>query len=188
MAVIAMPTVPAAPKSIEWNVVNAVAAAQSPFSLQKQVADWGGATLQASLSYAPMNPQEAAPWEAFLMALRGGVNTFLFGDPLREAPQNPSANAGVVSAAGQTGFTLATTSSGLKPGDWIQVGQRLYRVTAASGGTLGIWPNLRESPAGGTPLVIAAPKGLFRLAGAGQGYQVDTMKQYHFVFEIEEAL
>lgn len=186
--VITLPTTPAAPRSVEWNMREAVAASQSPFSFQRQVHDWGAGILRASLSYAAMRTEEARPWKAFLMAARGSLAVFEFGDPLHAAPQNPGATAGAVSGSGQTGYQLVTTSSGLQPGDWFQVGSRLYGVTSVSGGTLGVWPNLRESPTNATPLVITNPKGMFRLAGNDRGFRVNIGPEFFFTFEIEEAV
>jgi hypothetical protein len=186
--ILSLPATPAAPSSIEWGLLDAIGASMSPFSYATQQHDWGVAKLRASLSYAAMDDTEAAPWEAFLMGLRGPLNVFQFGDPRREGPINPAAVAGVVAADNQKGFALQATSSGLQAGDWIQIGYRLYRVVGAIGGALTIWPNLRESPTAGTPLVITNTAGLFRLSKNDRSYHVEVGGQYFFTFEIEEAL
>lgn len=186
--VVDLPGFPAAPKSIEWMLGDTVAAARSPFSRQQQIYNWGASILGASLSYQPMKNSEALPWIAFLMSLQGIAGVFLFGDPLNTGPQNPGASGGTVSGSGQTGYTLATSSSGLAAGDWISLGVRLYMVTSVGGGSLGIWPQLRESPAGGTEVVIRNTRGLFRLAKNERRYAVNDAKIYGITFEIEEAL
>jgi hypothetical protein len=65
-------------------------------------------------------------------ALRGRKNVFQFGDPLNLGPQNNAATVGTMTGSGQTGYALATSSSGFTAGDWIQVGVRLYHVTSAT--------------------------------------------------------
>jgi hypothetical protein len=186
--IISLPAYPPAPASIEWEPFDTVAAARSPFSQQQQLQNWQAAILRASLSYQPMTPSQAIPWIVFLMNTQGISSVFQFGDPLLTGPQNPSASAGHVSGGGQTGYALDTTASGLTPGDWIQIGYRLYRVMTVSGGNLGIWPNIRESPADGSAISITNTSGLFRLTKSARRYTVNKAKIHGITFEIEEAL
>lgn len=186
--IITLPAFPGAPRSVEWDLDDVVGEAVSPFSRQAQIQDWGQAELRASVSYQPMTNAQARPWLAFLAAARGVGSVFLMGDPLHTGPQNGGASGGSVTGSGQTGFVLVTSSSGLTAGDWFALGLRLYMVTSVSGGTLGIWPPIRESPAGGTTLTIANPKGLFRLATNKRRVSVDVAKTYGVSFEVKEAL
>ncbi len=165
-----------------------VAAARSPFSQQQQLHNWGASILRASLSYPFMTKLYARPWVAFLMSLQGISNVFLFGDPLNQGPANGAASGGTVTGGGQTGYILNTSSSGLTAGDWIQLGIRLYMVTSVSGGTLGIWPQIRESPADGTTVIITNTQGLFRLTKNDRKYDVSNQRVYSITFEIEEAI
>lgn len=186
--IITLPAYPPAPKSIEWRFDDVVGGTRNPFTQQQQSYDWGQAVLRGSVSYPFMQNADARPWYAALAAMRGILCVFMLGDPLGIAPQNPSASAGTVTGGGQTGFTLVTSTSDLEPGDWIQVGVRLYSVTAVSGGTLGIWPPIRESPAGGAGVAIADTKGLFRLTGNSRNIIIDEERSASITFEIEEAL
>lgn len=186
--IISMPTDPPAPRSIEWKASDVVAGNMSPFSLAQQTYNWQAGILRASLSYGLMTNKQSLAWSAFLSQAQGRSNIFQFGDPLNQSPQNLSASAGAVSGSGQTGYFLNTTSSGLTPGDWIQIGLRLYRVTSVSGGALGIWPQIRESPADGTSLVIANTKGIWRLTSNDRGWSVGVSKLYSVTFEIEEVI
>lgn len=185
--IVAMPATPV-PRTIEWELNDVIGTAVSPFSLQTQIYDWGQSILRASISMPAMNRAQALPWATFFAALRGRANVFLFGDPLYLGPQAGGAVAGTVTGSGQTGFTLLTSSSGLLPGDWFSLGLRLYRVISATGGTLGIWPPLRESPADGTDLVLMDTQGLFRLTKNARKFHVDEVQTFGFDFEIEEAL
>lgn len=186
--IIPLPAYPPSPKSIEWQLDEVVGATRSPFSQQQQTNDWGQSVLRASVSYPFMPASVVAPWRAALMALRGILNAFQIGDPLSTRPQNVGATAGTVTGSGQTGYVLNTSSSGLLPGDWIQLGVRLYCVTAAGGGALSIWPPIRESPAGGTNLIITNTQGLFRLTKNSTKIIVDDERFASITFEIEEAL
>lgn len=176
------------PRSIDWHIEDEVGVARSPFTRQQQACDWQNALLRVSVVYPPMKKEMARAWFAFLAAVRGVKNSFRFGDPLWQAPQNPAAVAGAVVGAGQTGFTLITSSSGLTPGDWIQIGDWLYLVNAVSGGTLSIWPNLRESPPDATPLILASPRGLFRMIQNQRKLSVSYIRFYGLTIEIEEAI
>lgn len=188
MAAISMPAWPP-PRSIEWDFDENIGEARSDFSWKTQHHDWNQAILRGSVSFAPMDAAEARPWVAFLARCNGKKNDFLFGDPLlMAAPANPSASGGAVVGSGQTGRVLNTSASNMTAGDWIQVGQRLYQVVSPSGGTLQIWPPLRESPADGTAIVLANCRGLFRLSSNARGYSIDERKQYLVTFEIEEAI
>ena len=187
--IITLPSSPP-PKSIEWDLGDIVGAAPSPFSYQQQIQSSDAAKMRASLSWARQSNADAMPLLVFLRQTQGIANIFLFGDPKRTAPQNPAAVGGAVSGSGQTGYTLLVTgSSDLTPGDYFSLGLRLYFVVSVDGGTLGIWPNLRESPTDGTDLVLVNPQGLFRLTKNQRKFiDDDALTVAPITFEIEEAL
>jgi hypothetical protein len=186
--IVTLPSAPP-PAFIEWGLADTVGAARSPFSRQQQIQNWSAAIWSASLSYAAMQYLEALPLITFLRNTQGKANVFMFGDPQNLGPQNPSASAGAVSGSGQTGYQLITTSSGLTPGDYFQLGVRLYAVTSVLGGTLGIWPNIRESPASDTALILTNTQGLFRLSSNVRKYSVKPGQMVKpIIFEIEEAI
>lgn len=186
--IVPVPGFPPCPRSIEWMFSDTVGAVRSPFSLQQQIQNWGSALLKASVSYQSMNNVQARAWMAFLASCQGIASVFLMGDPLQLGPQNPSASGGAVNGSNQTGYILETTSTGMTPGDWIQIGVRLYLVTSVSGGELGIWPQIRESPAGGSTIGITNTQGLFRLAKNDRKISVNDVHVYGLTFEIEEAI
>ena len=188
--IVSFPYDPPAPRSVEWELGDTVGSARSPFSLQQQIQNWGASILKASVSYPVMTPLQARAWMAFLASTQGIANVFLFGDPKNTAPQNPLATGGTVTGSAQTGYNLLTSASGLLPGDWFSLGVRLYLVVGASSppGYLQIWPQLRESPADGTDLVIVDPKGLFRLQKNTRKITENKNHLFEVTFEIEEAL
>jgi len=177
----AMPTAPA-PAEIELGMSDSVAVVESPFTKVQQVQPWPGADFwDATITLPPLTKAQAWAWEGFLAELRGKANVFQLGDPRASGgPQGHVAGAPVVATSGTANLPATTSlvTRGwaanafrlLLPGDQFQVGYRLYRVcevvNSDSGGnaTLIIWPSLRETPIDGTQIVLAAPKGLFRLA------------------------
>lgn len=186
---------------------NAVVISQSPFTYQQQVVAHQGQRWAASISLPPMKRQDAEPWVAFLVALKGQVGTFLLGDPNCKQPQgSASVTAGtpLVNGAGQTGDTLnidglPTNVTGyLLAGDYIQLGAAgsasLYKVltdvnTDGSGqATLDIWPNLRSSPADNATVIVTNTKGKFRLRSNVQQWQINETSSYGITFDCVEAL
>lgn len=136
----------------------------------------------------------ARQWVAFLLETRQS-NVFLFGDPLASLPLGTGAGTPVVSGANQTGYTLSTSgwsgANALLPGDWLQIGNRLYRnldTVSTSTATLNIWPQLRESPADGTPIITTNTQGLFRLASNQSKWSQTEMRVYGLTFLIREAI
>jgi hypothetical protein len=79
----------------------------------------------------------------------------------------------------------------LLPGDYLQVGFRLYRtLTQYNGGTgvLEIWPQIRESPLDGTAVTVTNTQGLFRLKSNARKWSVSEAKMYGLQFDAREAI
>lgn len=170
-----MPNV-TAPSSIEWNPHEVVSTNVSPFDGTTQVYDWQASWWEGTVSFPPMDRWSADAWSSLILACRGPFNTFLIGDPRAVLPKGSAMGAPVVNGAIQTGYTLSTRgwtasqSNALLIGDFVQVGYRLYKITAVANSdssghaTLNVWPNLRDLPADGTTVITRNCKGLFRLA------------------------
>lgn len=192
---------PATPKhsSIRWIESNNIAIATSSYTLQRQTYDYGIGAWAIDVSIDPLTRAEAAPWMAFLSALRGQLGTFLYGDELCKEPQGAGGGTPRVKGNGQSGFALITdgwpnNTLVLKAGDYIQIDQRLYRVltdsTSNGSGevTLDIWPHLKVH-ADNTLLVLSSPKGLFRLDSNTITTQNTNRTQlYDISFSAVEAL
>jgi hypothetical protein len=177
----AMPSTPG-PAEIELGMSDSVAVVESPFTKVQQVQPWPGADFwDATITLPPLRAAQAWAWEGFLAELRGKANVFQLGDPrAANGPQGSAAGTPVVATSGSANLpsTTSLVTRGwaasafrlLLPGDQFQIGYRLHRVceivNSDSGGnaTLTVWPSLRETPADGTEVVLAAPQGLFRLA------------------------
>jgi hypothetical protein len=123
---------------------------------------------------------------------------FQLGDPLAVAPRGTGSGTPLVDGAGQTGYGInlrGFSGAGvLLPGDWLQIGYRLYRnllVANADGGghvSLSIWPQIRESPADGSTVVLNNTQGIWRLAGNSRKWSITAARVYGMQFDIMEAI
>src|ERR1700722_230523 len=187
--IVPMPTFPAAPRSIEWQANDIVGVNTNPFTGQQQLQQWNASYLEASVTMQNMSNAQAIAWFTWLLAMEGTANVFQMGDPLNSKPQNPAAVSPVASGGGQTGYQIVTTGgSNITVGDWIQMGFRLYRLTTITGGTLGIWPQIRESPSNGQGLSLYNRVGIWRLKSNTRKISVRETKMYGISFDIREAI
>jgi hypothetical protein len=198
--IIALPTEPSAPATIDFTMTDIVAVSVSPFTGQQQVQDWQQGWMEASVSMPTLTHALAQTWIAFLMGLRGQANVFQLGDPLAVAPRGTAAGTPLVSGGSQTGYSLVTKGwtpgalGVLLAGDWLQVGYRIHRTLAdvnADGGgnaTVSIWPPLREIPADGDAITLTNTRGLWRLKTNARKWSESTARYYGIQFDIREAL
>jgi hypothetical protein len=190
-----------APSSIEWDPQEKVSESDGSFAYQSQVFDWQQSMWAGQVSFPPMARYAADMWSAFILECRGQANAFMMGDPKAVLPKGPALGTPVVSGAGQTGYSLVTRGwapgvvSILLPGDFIQVGNRLYKIlvpanTDANGNsTLTVWPNLRDLPADAVTVQTRACKGLFRLAkNTGNKWSTNAGNYGLSGFAIREAI
>jgi hypothetical protein len=176
-----------APSSIQWDPQEAVAVSVSGFTGQTQSYDWQASWWEGQISFPQMSRYDADAWSAFILQCRGQSNAFMFGDPKAVLPKGSALGSPVVNGGSQFGYSLNTRGwqanaiSILLPGDYIQIGYRLYKVlnpvnTDGSGNaTLAIWPNLRDMPVDGTTIQIKNCKGLFSLkTNSGNKFSVNV--------------
>lgn len=194
-------TVPVLPvqliRSVTRRLAVAAAATQSPFTGTQQVQDWGGAWWEYDLEMGIMQGRNGRLMSAFLAALKGPVNPFLLTDT--SIYNGTGLGTPLVNGAGQTGQTLITdgwSATGLKAGDFFQLGTdtqtRLYQLTAdvvpsAGAATLQFVPALRTSPADNAALIVAAPQVLLR-AKAAIPAPISGADIYRFSFAAREAI
>ena len=174
------------PSSITWDPQEIVSVSVGTFTGQTQTYDWQNSYWEGQVSFPPMNQYDSDQWSSFILQCRGQMNAFQFGDPKAVLPKGSALGSPVVSGSNQTGYSLNTRgwiNNGLMlllPGDYIQIGYRLYKnlnvVTSDGSGnaTLSIWPNLRDLPADGTTIQTKNCKGLFSLkANNGNKFSVN---------------
>lgn len=191
-------------RTVQFDFDDPAVSVTPAFSGQTQIQRWPGADIMTgTVSLPPMVQADADAWISFLMACRGQANAFLIGDPLKPSPRGKTQRSiPVVSTTNTTTqnlpgsdqlFTRGWSGSGrlLEPGDWIQIGYRLYRnllpvISTDGTATLTIWPSLREQPADGTPFVLRNAKGLFRLGASKRTWNVDQTRLTTISFPIVE--
>lgn len=175
-----------APSSIEWDAQEKVEQNVSIYTGQTQTYDLMNSFWSGTISLPVMNRYSYDAWGAFILALRGQLNCFQLGDPKAVTPKGLAIGTPLVAGANQTGYTLTTRGWAenitglLLPGDYLQVGYRLYRVTTSinsdgsGNAVIPVWPNIRDLPADGTNVVTRNCHGLFRLAAnSGNKFSVN---------------
>ena len=193
--------------SITLTAQNAVAISQSPFTYAQQIVKHQGERWSASVSLPPMLRDNAEPWVAFILSLKGQSGTFLLGDPNCKVPQGSAKTTmgtPLVNGDSQTGPTLnidglPTSVTGyLKAGDYIQLGASttatLHKVltdvdTNSSGqATLDLWPSIRTAPVDNSAVTLTNTVGKFRLSTNMQQWQINDVSSYGITFDCLEAI
>jgi len=200
---VSLPASPA-PKDMEWAGMTVTGKIASDFTLSQETFEWPGNRWRVTVRYPAMTRGQADPIIAALISL-WGIGTLLLGPagPGKTA-KGVATGTPLVNGANQTGKTLATDgwtieiTGILKAGDFFQLGSgatsRLHMFllnydTHATGDlTVDLWPRIRESPADNSPIVIASPKGIFRLIGNEPTWEQDEGYIHGLNFEAEEAL
>lgn len=197
-------TIPDLGQMAEISIVmsDTVGDVSSPFTRQMQTQVWGGGDMWSGrISLPSMKAATAAPWKAFLAELRGRANVFQLGDPDGQAPQGRALGQPVTAGTNSAMSTQLSTSGWtasqfrvLLPGDYLQIGYRLHMVVgsavdsdASGNANFDIWPSLREAPAASTKIVLAKPKGLFRLAKNDRGWQASPRRPTTMTIDFEEV-
>jgi hypothetical protein len=200
-------TAPKAPgqRSVNMTMHDTVAVVPSPFTQQTKTLTWPGADWwEATISLPPMPRVTAAAWTAFLAQCRGQQCCFMLGDGAGAVPLGRIEGIPVVDGSVSTNNQQASTvlytrgwtpnaQRVLLPGDYIQVGNRLYMSLDAvvSSGTgsaaINCWPSIREQPADGTALLLHGTAGLFRLADNQRSWTADVLQLYGVSIHCTEA-
>lgn len=190
-----------APRRVTLTQVTNVASLRNIFSLATQKQVYSGQMWMAEVTMPLMVREDAEPLVAKLLSLNGPEGTFWLGDPTARSPRGNAAGSPKVRGAGQIGGSLNTSGWGvsvtgvLLAGDYIQIGNSLYKVLAdvnsdGSGyATLDIWPNLRSSPSDLTTIITEDAKGLFQLAENTMAvFAAAEDKMYDISFTCVEAI
>ena len=73
-------------------MVKSVAVAESPFTYNQQVHDFGGARWEAEITVPPLDQDEAQLFQAFLIGLKGRFGTFTMSHPLQSVTLSRTAS------------------------------------------------------------------------------------------------
>lgn len=192
--------------------VNVVGETESPFTLGQQIQQWPGQRWEIEANLPPMQLVQAEQWIGFLGSLFGKAGTFTMGDYNRPTPQGPMSGAPLASGSGNVNGVNVLTLRGCTPnltkwgiaGDYISATvvrhidlgppQRLYKllndVATDSGGNaiLNIFPNIRETIAAGTVMIVNNCVGTFRMQDNLVKWKVDRNRVYTISFKAKEAI
>ena len=167
-------------------MVKSVGVAESPFTLNQQVHDFGGARWEAEITVPPLSQADAQVFQAFLIGLEGRKGTFTMSHPLHN-------QTGTVSTAtGTKGDTSLTLSGAEMPaGTYFSIDSFLYMVTEAkaSGSSVDteIQPPLSNDVSAGN-IDMTSPLGTWRLASNHNGWSTDVSSRTPFTFACVEAI
>lgn len=187
--------------NVQISASNATGMRSSPFSYAQEVQVFSGQAMAMHVDFLPHDAEQGMLLEAFLLSLRGMAGVFRFFDPYHSKPEGLALGAPVLSstatAGGQTIDTQGWTpnvAGQLKAGDYLQIGDRLYRTLAdassdANGkATLSVWPDAREAHAAGTRIIVRNATGLWRLANPTVVYGRRTDRKHLTELRCIEAL
>jgi hypothetical protein len=190
-----MPSSPA-PRLSSFRLRRVTATSRSPFTGRQQTYEHPFALWEAEITLPAMKRAKAGEWQAFFLQCHGTAGTFWLGDPDAKTARG-GATGGVVNGNGQTGYTISVrnlgANKGALPGDYLQIGERLYMVVLANAGSAGgtatftIEPQLKVSPADGAAVIFTNPRGLFRMQAPDLGWDADHASVYGFSFSAIEA-
>jgi len=161
------------PMSVTWTPKNAVAKVESPFTFAQKVYAWPGQAWAVSIEMPPMGSERLKSWLAFLVQLKSGGESFLFGPPIGRrgfSPGIPKFVARTPSYILTAGWP-ANTKEVLKAGDWLSIDNQLYMLIenqnsdARGQAKLKIWPDLHAGVSKDALIECQCPQGTFRLSG-----------------------
>jgi hypothetical protein len=194
-------------KTTSWDSEDRTAEIRSPFTGHGQALVWPYQRWTPTLTLVAMKRDDAQDWAAWLRSLRGRSGTFLLGDPTRRLPLGQAATfpgTPRVKGAGQSGGSLlidgapASKEGWLKRGDLVQLGAgasaRLHEISegvntsAAGEAALELWPDLRESPADDSAIVLANPVGVFNRTSDVVRVPTDQAGIYNLAFDCIDTL
>lgn len=194
-------------KATTFRARDTVAESRSPFTGERQVYVYPAQWWEVDITLRTMTRAQRAPWNAFLLSLKGKRGTFLLGDPLCATPRGSAASAPgtpLVKGGGQTGGALVidglphSVSGYLKADDYVQLGSgsttRLYKSltdvdTNSSGeATIDLWPDLRSAPADNAAVTVSGCLGLFARASNDHQWVTDVNGYSSMMFTAYEPL
>lgn len=176
---------------------------ESEFSLNQNVFGHLGQGWGIIITSVPLARAQADEWIAFLLALKGIIGTFLFGDPFNTVPRGVGTGTPVIAGGSQTGEDIntsgwtASTGGILLKNDWLQISsgaaskiyKQLVDLNSDAGGlaTLTLYPNVKTAFADLTSITVTSPKGLWRLMSNDRPWTPTPDGLYTFSFAAKQV-
>lgn len=153
------------PAEVEWRQLDNVISLLSPYDGARQDVRRPGERWACTITWPLMRAEEWRPIVAWLTALAGPSGRALIpyhGPALAGGASGSPTATGVRHAGTVSLASVGGTAPHFRAGDVIEIGERLYMVTAdatASGGavTLQIWPRLRADLSA-APVRLVGPR------------------------------
>jgi hypothetical protein len=187
-------------RQVDWTMESVNGAVTNPYTGKQQIQNWLAGWWSATVTMPVMKRPLAEAWIAFMAQCQGMGGVFYFGDGSGVNAQGSAIGQGVTRGSFQSEYTLTTAGwtpnqfALFSPGDWIQIGYRLFKVMdqvtsdANGNASFAIWPQLREIPPNNTPIITNNAQGLFRMGKNSLQYSANYDKTYRLSFPIREAI
>lgn len=164
-------------QNVQMRLRRSVAVAESPFSFDQQVHDFGGARWEAEVTLEPLSFADSRKVDAFLIALKGRSGTFRFGNPKHSLGYS----ATTAQQRGIGSETITATGDSIPAGVYFSLGNYLHILTQDfnGSGSMVFQPPLKEVVPNSTTVNFTSPKSLWRLASNDIGWsQSATFTSY----------
>jgi hypothetical protein len=137
----------------------------SPLTRATQRLVLAGSRWTATYTLPVMKRDQMAAWQAFLLSLEGGANTFSAYDPDAITPRGAWSGSPLVNGGGQTGSTLNIDNCTANVSGWGRAGDYFYfgelkmltqdvNTNGSGQAALNFKPAIRTSPADNTPITF----------------------------------
>lgn len=158
-----------------------------------------GQLWEFDVDFPVMTREQAEPWAAFFAALNSQEGSFYFGPCIGKAPRGVATGSPKVKGADQIGNDILTDgwtpgiTGIIKKGDWLQIGNHLYKSLTdinsdgAGEATLTLFPKLRPSTADNAVIITSNPVGVFYLTTTPE-WDTDVNRVFGIKFSATESL
>jgi hypothetical protein len=172
--------------AMEWTLHRPAQINRSEYTGRRQVvanpwhARWSG-----NIEIAAVKENDARGIRAFLLALKGQINTFRLS-VVPETQSSDTVTAGVDATAGAVSLSMNGWTN-VAIGHFFSVNDELHVVTSIAGSTIGFQPPLRNAVASGSSVKVDRPTLLVALAEAEVSWGINLGPVHTFGFSVEEA-
>lgn len=178
-------------KQIEWSLDRPAQVNRSEWTGKRTVmADpWHGKWRARAELASVQGEAGVRALRAFLVALKGTVNTFRLYATIEAQNANTGVTVNTTAAAGATSLIITGASTALLAGQYFTVNGQLCCCTAAqSGSTLTFQPPLRVQATSTTKVVTARPYALVALTDSRVGWSIGQARMHSITIDVEEAI
>lgn len=185
-------------RGIAWRLFSPAQVNRSAWTGRRQVVTQPGhARWTAEAEIALLAEADAFAMRAFMMKLKGQINTFR----LEAVEQDQTTVTSLTVSGGASGGATSVTTSAswpasttvLRAGQMLTINDQLLALTsdvvsnATGGSTMTFEPPLRMAAAAGAPIEVRRPTALVALSEPEIGWAVELGPHYSFALSVEEV-